>query len=143
MKISKDYLTSFLKKDVIPKTAWSTKYVNGKLCYHIKNPVYCQVFWLDFWYNELSVKFKKQNMIEYLENQELDLPIIITEDYILLNVPKPIQNIDYFSQERLIKTPFMLNMSLNSVMLLTIISFTIVIVCTLIWGSKSRYSMII
>lgn len=143
MKISKEYLSDFINRKVIPITAWTQRYRDGKLCFEIKNEIYCKVFWLDFWYNEIAPKFKSQNMISYIENVQLDTPIIITESYNFLNVPPIIKNVDYYSKPRTDHTKFKINISLTFAFTLSILIFCLILIPTIIWGSKSNYTMLV
>ncbi|UOT91838.1 PIF-6 [Aratus pisonii nudivirus] len=141
MKISKTYLENLLEKKIIPQSAWSSKYINEKLCYMIKNEIYCKIFWLDYWFNEISIKFKNQNMINSIKNQDLTLPVIISTDLEFINVPKIIANIDYYSQPRITNTPFYINISLNFVFILSIVIFAIIIFTTIVFAKNSIYTM--
>ncbi|UBZ25668.1 PIF-6 [Carcinus maenas nudivirus] len=143
MKVPKDYMISLLKKNIIPMVAWSTKYYNGLFCYVIKNPVYCQVFWLDFWHNYVLTQFQNQNMITSVENQNLTLPVIITNDLQFLNIPTIIQNIDYYASPRLVSSPFQINMSMSAVLILFFIIFGLIIAATQVFAKNSIYTSLV
>lgn len=143
MKLDKDYLEDFLKKDIIPSVAWSNKYYNNELCYVLKNEIYCKVFWIDLWYHNLHEKFKKQNMITNIENQDLTLPVIISPNLQLINAPPIIQNVNYYSGERITKTPFLINISLTTMLVICFIAFAIIILATVVFGRNNMYTMFV
>ncbi|UHB41817.1 PIF-6 [Macrobrachium rosenbergii nudivirus] len=139
-----EYLKGLIDRKLLPITAWSYKYYANKQCYVIKNSIYCQVFWLDFWYNYLAEKFRKQNVVTFINNLDITLPVIITEDFIMLNAPPVIQNIQYFSEPVLKETPFILkNVSINSVFVFFIILFAFIIFVTYFFFKDSAYTMYI
>ena len=143
MKINKNYLESIINDGVLPKTAWTSKYFNNELCYMIKNETYCKVFWMHFWYNYLLPKYKAQKMVINVKNQDLTLPVIINQNLHFINAPKIIQNIDYYSNPRIESTPFKLKITLDLVLVLTLLAFFIIIMATFKFGKNSIYSTLV
>lgn len=143
MKLDKQYLENLLNKNIIPKSAWSSKYYDNELCYVIKNEIYCKVFWLDFWFNYLSVKFKNQNMIQTVKNQDLTLPVIINQNLKLINVPPTIQSIDYFAQPKINDTLYRINVPIFNMLVIAVIVLVIIVTVTILFFKKSVYSDII
>lgn len=82
-------------------------------------------------------------MVTSLKNLDLTLPIIIDENLQMINVPKIIQNIDYFSKKRITKTPYTLNISLFTILVMALITFGIIIFSTLTFGKSSAYTNLV
>lgn len=144
MKLQKQFLVNFLNEQVVPFSAWSIKYYyDNILCYVIKNENYCQVFWIYLWYHYLADKFKQQNMINVVENGDLTLPVIITQDLSLLNAPQIIQNIDYYADKRVTNTHYKTNMSLNTILAIVVVLFLVTITLTLMFFKRSIYTALI
>lgn len=142
MKLSKTYIETLLNKKVIPVDAWFLKYFDGKQCFMIRNENYCRVFWLDLWYNVLAEKFKNQNMISQLENIDLTLPVILDSNLYLVNAPKIIQNIDYFSSPRK-QSPFYLNVSTFMIFIMYVICMVIIYGITMMFYKNSPYTYLV
>ncbi|QBB28683.1 Ac68-like protein [Homarus gammarus nudivirus] len=143
MKVPKEYLLSLIDKEVIPLSAWVTKYYNNKLCYVLKNAIYCKVFWMDFWYNYIAEKFRSQDMILHVINQDLTLPVIISEELTFVNIPTILQNIDYYARPRQNNSPFKINTTLNTTLAAFIIIMAITTIMTLVFAKNSIYSMFV
>ncbi|UVT30874.1 PIF-6 [Penaeus vannamei nudivirus] len=143
MKVTNEYLEDLIKRNAIPLNEWQTKYIGDDYCLIIKNPVYCRVFWLDYWYHVLSPKFKHQDMITEISNQDLEAVVIITESGNFLKVPQDIQNIDYFSKERPTTTKFKIGMSSSTILIIAFITFLCIIGGTLMFGKDSTYSTLV
>ena len=144
MRIDNTYLASVIQRDIIPTVAWSAKYYQGKLCYVIKRPTYCIVWWMDFWFNQLAKKFSNQNVISRVPNQDLTLPVIITEDGILLNVPPIIQQIAYYAEEEQVSSPLIFpKITITSVFIFGVLLLISVILLTWLFCWDSPYAMYI
>ncbi|UVX94939.1 PIF-6 [Callinectes sapidus nudivirus] len=143
MKLPVSYITTLFEKDVIPKIAWSTKYYDNVLCYVLKNEIYCKVFWMDLWYNYFAEKFKIQNMVNVITNQDLTLPVILTPTLILYNAPTIMQNVYYYSTPKTDNSPFRINISMNTVLLLFLFVFVCIIAATIKFARYSIYTMLI
>lgn len=144
MYIPKEYIKNLLAKKTIPVLAWSIEYIDDKLCYTLKNEIYCKIFWMDLWYNYISEKYKSQYMIDNVENLDLTVSVMITRDLQLINAPKVIQNIVYFAStlERY-KNPFRINISINAIFYIGICVFILVVILSATIFRNSNYTMMV
>lgn len=95
MKLTKKYMDQLLAKNVIPSSAWHFEIIGGTQCVTIRNPIYCNVFWMDFWYNFAEV-FKTQQMMPTLEKADLTRAVFITSELELISAQSSVESINYF-----------------------------------------------
>nr|WOZ57660.1 PIF-6 [Menippe mercenaria nudivirus] len=144
MKLTKEYIKQLIEKHSIPPSAWSRKYVSGKMCYAITNEIYCKIFWIDLWYNILSKKFKDQNMIERIDNLDLTKQVLIDESNLNIILPPPIvKYVDYYATERQKNSLFKVNINLNTVLIVALVTLMITALCTVVFGKKSFYTELV
>lgn len=136
MYITKEYLNGFQTRTNIPATEWSLKIIENQTCFVIKNPVYCNIFWVDFWYHYLSPLFKKQLHFDSIGPQDLTLRVSITESLQLIQVPTSIQNIYYYGNINE-NTPFKLPFSINAIFIVGVLLYIIIYFIGLILLRKS------
>lgn len=143
MKISSKYIKGFFDRNVVPANAWSMKIINNQECYVIKNSIYCNVFWVDFWYHFFAEKFKNQKMIVHIQKQDLTLRVTLSENLELLSLPVSLQNIAYAESYKVTDTPYRINISINTIFLFCILIYAVIIAITFIFFQKSKYSMFV
>ena len=102
-----DYFNNFKLRGIVPDSQWQNVIYNNTNCLVLKNPIYCNLFWLDFWLNYLGEKFKKQTVIFELPKQNLTEQVIITETGFLISHQYSLNSIDYFSRKTQYKEPFL------------------------------------
>lgn len=56
---------------------WSVETINDKTFYTIKDPNYCQIFWLEYWYTIGRKSFQSQDFITFLNDGDLRHPVIL------------------------------------------------------------------
>ncbi|UBZ25570.1 PIF-6 [Crangon crangon nudivirus] len=130
MQLTKEYLAGLLERNIIPVAQWSYKIIDNVECFHIKNPVYCNVFWVDMWYYYLAEKFKMQAMVTNLQDQDLTVPVILSVDLRLISAPISLQNVYYYATQTVttaVATPFIINISSTSVLIISLIVFLCII----------------
>lgn len=138
MKIPIDYLKGFFERKIIPLSAWSMKFYKDEECFEIKNSIYCNVFWVDFWYHCLQDKFKNQKIITELQKQDLTSKVIISKNFELINAPQSIQNILYYGNYEP-TTPFVLDFSITTVFIFCLTIFILIAIVTTVFFNKSPY----
>lgn len=136
MKISAAYLNDLFSRKIIPLSAWSVSIFNDRECFTIRNSVYCNVFWVDFWYHELVRIFSRQKVITQLQKQDLTLPVIISEEFELLSIPTSLQNIGYYGNlTNNSLTPFRSPITAKITLFIFFISFLFIVFITLFFDN--------
>ena len=130
MKVGKEFF-NHLKN--IPKTAWTMERIEGKTYFILKNPSYCQVFWVTFWYHYFTNKFKTQKYITHIENLDLTLPVFITTEYELVNAQQIIENISYYSELKEYKPPMFLNIKMTTLLILYLVFVVFIVAGSLFY----------
>lgn len=88
----------YIKSIPIPGTAWQEEFIQKTACYVIRNPVFCRVFWIHLWRNNILEKFKRQHVYTRLSNVDLDRTVIINSlTGELISAPVSVNSIDYFA----------------------------------------------
>lgn len=136
MYITKEYLTQFQTRTNIPATEWSLKIIENQTCFVIKNPTYCNIFWVDFWYHYLSPLFKKQIHFDSIGPQDLTLRVSITESLQLIQIPTSMQNIYYYGNI-CETTPFKLPFTINIIFIVSVVFYIVIYFIGLVLAKKS------
>lgn len=90
--------TNYLESIPIPKDAWIEEVVAGRVCFVLKVPEYCRVFWLHLWRNRLIYELADQKVYRKLNHPDLDRAVYI--DAItgkLISAPLTVNSINYFA----------------------------------------------
>lgn len=91
MKVTKKFLDNLWFKG-----GWQLETINDKSYNTITNPVYCKLFWTQYWKDILAEKFSKQNHITEIENGDLTSKVIIDPNTNnILSAPRGWANIYY------------------------------------------------
>lgn len=72
MKISQDFINNLSFKG-----GWKIETLNNKSFYVLTDPDYCQIFWLEYWYNIGINAFHSQNHIQFLNDGDLRTKVIL------------------------------------------------------------------
>lgn len=75
MKVNQDFIDSLWFKG-----GWNLETINDKTYHVIHNPVYCKLFWTQYWKEVLVVKFKNQSNIDRIHEGDLTTKVIIDAD---------------------------------------------------------------
>lgn len=126
MYITLEYFNGFVERNKIPSTEWTLKVIENEPCFVLKNPVYCNVFWVDFWYHFMAPKYKAQGHITSIGLQDLTLRVSLTEKLKLLQIPTSLQNIEYYSTISSY-SPYRISITLNVVLIIGLIIYTIIV----------------
>lgn len=127
MKIPPDFL---LKLNNSFKNAWTEEFIDGKICYCLRNPVYCQAFWVGLWYHYLADEFRRQNYIELIRNTDLTLPVFMTENFEIINAEPVLENIVYYAelQNSPIRPPVEVPFKMLTIYITFVITFILLVI---------------
>jgi len=56
---------------------WTIETINKRTFYTIKDPSYCQIFWLEYWYTIGRQSFQQQDFITFLNDGNLQHQVIL------------------------------------------------------------------
>lgn len=132
MILTETYFQDFLARNAIPITQWTLKIIEREQCYVLKDPVYCNIFWLDLWYHFLAPQFTLQKQVTSIALQDLTTRVSITEGLKLLQVPASLQNINYYANLKA-HSPFMINISSWTVFISSALAFIVIIAVSIIF----------
>lgn len=92
MKVSKEFMDALWFKG-----GWQLETINDKSYNVINNPVYCKLFWIQYWKKILAEKFRSQNHLTRIENGDLTSKVIIDPNTNnLLSAPSGWSTIYYY-----------------------------------------------
>lgn len=92
MKVSKEFMDALWFKG-----GWQLETINDKSYNVINNPVYCKLFWIQYWKEILAEKFRSQSHVTRIENGDLTSKVIIDPNTNnLLSAPSGWSTIYYY-----------------------------------------------
>lgn len=139
MKVTNKFLLSLR----IPPYAWRYEVINYVGFYTLRNSIYCQIFWLQLWYNDMAIRFQQQNMIRAVDNLDLTLPVFIDENLTLHMAEPIVQSIDYYyTNATNNSTQFKLPVNMLTVLILFILATVITIISNILFVPKESQIVI-
>ena len=103
--------------------------VENRALYTIRNPKWCNVVWVELWDKVLQPMFKDQQMVTRIENIDLTLPIMVTEQLELISAQPIIESLVYYwnLKTNISDQPkLLLNFTMIEILVATIVVFVIV-----------------
>jgi hypothetical protein len=66
---------------------WSLETINNKNFYTIRNPIYCQIFWLRYWYEIGQHDFRNQDFLVQLQDGNMSNKVTMDQYGNLVHTP--------------------------------------------------------
>lgn len=121
--------TEFISKLNVPQSAWAFEMVENRPLYTIRNPRWCNVFWVELWDQVLQPMFKDQQMVPRVENVDVTLPILVTEQLELISAQPIVESIVYYWNLKTNisdKPKLQINFTMFQILVVVIVLFVVV-----------------
>lgn len=117
---------------------WQLETINNKTYNVINNRNYCRLFWMQFWKDILSEKFRNQNNITQLSDGDLSAKVIIDRDTgNLLSSPAGWSTVYYYGDYNFTEPPLSINANAFLIFILYLIFMFFVTIIIILFSTKN------
>lgn len=140
MKITQDFINNLWFSG-----GWELETINEQTFSTLSNPVFCKLFWMQYWQEVLLPAFKQQTHITYIHDADLTAKVIIDNNNgNLLSAPPSFVNVYYYGTyfKNDIREPLFISTN-PTFAIVFIVIFIIIAINVIAFFIKTKYQNVI